>query len=721
MDTNFLKTVFILIAAALLSADSPAQDNNVMGSACADVSAQQTIPTTGTIKALIIYVKLRGDEFENGMTYDWPHLINGHADERPEWTEYMLTKTLNDPDFEPSISGYYKSMSFSNFRIIGDVYPQGQEYPKLYLTQFSYDHYYSLYCHDTSHHFDISTVVWEAITNLDNEIDYSKYDNDQDGYVDELIVWFRLGYFGSTDCSPYNGVSRLTGVNHIYFIDENGNSISEITTNDGVKIRYSSGLLADGPGRNAVDVMVHEIGHTMGFSGHCQHVGKWNMMGALAGVGIMNTYERGDFFNWLPEGSVTVINTPGTYNINLTDFETTGKAYKLIAQGRYYVLENRSGISFYSRAGSWVMPGNGLLITRNQCTTIESADHKWIWDSNPGANCSPCDNTTLRTYNPEFIRLYPSNDGNFDIELHGVCTTNGCMSYINSSGNAGDLYNVNYNQVFSTWSNPNCMYGPNSNPIVVELIRKNSDSSVDLKIKYDVSDAHIGTSPSKPMWVRATPYYFDPIFEHKFHPQLEWYFNSEPDMNEGNAKYVIYRGGPVTGFDEEPSSYGYLAEVPYDQNTYTDETVTLYDGGSSLGCEYQPVSYWYKIVAVDNESLESVMSEHGKIGGWYDPCEERDNFVFKQTQKPDAFKLFYNYPNPFNPTTMIKYAIPQNAFVKITVYDILGREITKLTNEYKTEGYYEVRFDGTNLASGLYFYRIEAGPYVQTRKMLLLK
>jgi flagellar hook assembly protein FlgD len=88
---------------------------------------------------------------------------------------------------------------------------------------------------------------------------------------------------------------------------------------------------------------------------------------------------------------------------------------------------------------------------------------------------------------------------------------------------------------------------------------------------------------------------------------------------------------------------------------------------------------------------------------------------------PKEFKLSQNYPNPFNPTTTIEYALPQNAKVVIKVYDILGRLVKELVNEYKEAGYYKVKFDGTNLASGVYLYRIESGTYVQTKKMVLVK
>lgn len=80
-----------------------------------------------------------------------------------------------------------------------------------------------------------------------------------------------------------------------------------------------------------------------------------------------------------------------------------------------------------------------------------------------------------------------------------------------------------------------------------------------------------------------------------------------------------------------------------------------------------------------------------------------------------------NYPNPFNPTTIIKYQIPQNSFVTLKVYDELGRLVNTLVNQYENKGTYNVNFNASYLASGIYFYRLRAGNFVSTKKMLLLK
>lgn len=88
---------------------------------------------------------------------------------------------------------------------------------------------------------------------------------------------------------------------------------------------------------------------------------------------------------------------------------------------------------------------------------------------------------------------------------------------------------------------------------------------------------------------------------------------------------------------------------------------------------------------------------------------------------PTTFNLYQNYPNPFNPSTVIKYQVPQNTFVNINVYDVLGNQIRTLVREEKAAGSYELRFDASNLPSGVYFYSIQAGAFTQTKKLILMK
>jgi hypothetical protein len=87
---------------------------------------------------------------------------------------------------------------------------------------------------------------------------------------------------------------------------------------------------------------------------------------------------------------------------------------------------------------------------------------------------------------------------------------------------------------------------------------------------------------------------------------------------------------------------------------------------------------------------------------------------------PAALWLDQNYPNPFNASTTIVYAVPQRSHVTLTVYDILGRQVAAPVNGYVEAGRHQVKFDGTGLASGVYYYRLAAGSSAATTKALLL-
>jgi hypothetical protein len=88
---------------------------------------------------------------------------------------------------------------------------------------------------------------------------------------------------------------------------------------------------------------------------------------------------------------------------------------------------------------------------------------------------------------------------------------------------------------------------------------------------------------------------------------------------------------------------------------------------------------------------------------------------------PQKFALEQNYPNPFNPITQINYQLPVNARVLLKIYDTLGREVRTLVNERQNAGNHSVTLNGSNLPSGVYFYRLHTGGSVQTKKMVILK
>ncbi len=109
-------------------------------------------------------------------------------------------------------------------------------------------------------------------------------------------------------------------------------------------------------------------------------------------------------------------------------------------------------------------------------------------------------------------------------------------------------------------------------------------------------------------------------------------------------------------------------------------------------------------------------------GVWKRPLSDMITAVENNENNiPSYFELEQNYPNPFNPTTKIKYQLAANGIVSLKVYDILGREVATLVNETKSAGNYEANFNAANLSSGIYLYRIQAGNFTESKKMILLK
>jgi hypothetical protein len=88
---------------------------------------------------------------------------------------------------------------------------------------------------------------------------------------------------------------------------------------------------------------------------------------------------------------------------------------------------------------------------------------------------------------------------------------------------------------------------------------------------------------------------------------------------------------------------------------------------------------------------------------------------------PVSFELYQNYPNPFNPSTTIKFAVPKESIVNLSVYNVLGELVQSLANDLMKPGNYQYEFDASNLASGVYLYRLTAGSYIETKKMVIIK
>jgi photosystem II stability/assembly factor-like uncharacterized protein len=190
---------------------------------------------------------------------------------------------------------------------------------------------------------------------------------------------------------------------------------------------------------------------------------------------------------------------------------------------------------------------------------------------------------------------------------------------------------------------------------------------------------------------------------------------------------------------ESPEYYGVMtADFSFNSVSFTDSLSGVVVGGSgTIMCTTDGGHNWHRGFEGTRRVLTDVHFVNEKVG-WIVGAA---GTILKTTSGgisfidegggigvPDGFALAQNYPNPFNPSTTIAYSIPgsgeyagRGTEAKLVVYDLLGREITVLVNERKAPRSYSVDFDGSNLASGVYIYRLSAGRYVECRKMVLMK
>jgi hypothetical protein len=153
------------------------------------------------------------------------------------------------------------------------------------------------------------------------------------------------------------------------------------------------------------------------------------------------------------------------------------------------------------------------------------------------------------------------------------------------------------------------------------------------------------------------------------------------------------------------------------------------DGGKSWGSDTRlsnsPARSEYPSISVSGQVVHVVWRDE-RDGNWevYYKRNPTGNFVGItniNSELPMDFSLSQNYPNPFNPITKIKFALPKSSFAKLVVYDIIGSEVATLVNESLKPGNYEVSFDGSNVVSGIYLYKLQMGEFIETKKMILLK
>ncbi|MFA7420100.1 MAG: T9SS type A sorting domain-containing protein [Melioribacteraceae bacterium] len=178
--------------------------------------------------------------------------------------------------------------------------------------------------------------------------------------------------------------------------------------------------------------------------------------------------------------------------------------------------------------------------------------------------------------------------------------------------------------------------------------------------------------------------------------------------NQVASKYTL------TGFAINSKGYVF-ASAGYDGMIYSDDEGANWKSLKE-GLPFNLLAYSIAIDKEDNIYLGTIGRSAFRMKDFLPTdIEAWKNII------PTTFSLSQNYPNPFNPKTTIKYQIPENGQVTLKVYDILGREVAMLVNEHKNTGEYQVKFNASNFASGVYFYHLQAGTYSQSKKMILMR
>ena len=218
--------------------------------------------------------------------------------------------------------------------------------------------------------------------------------------------------------------------------------------------------------------------------------------------------------------------------------------------------------------------------------------------------------------------------------------------------------------------------------------------------RYNPESEYMDPKPAPPVIERGV--WFDGT---NYHPLIKFSNRGELDFSE----YKFYKWKP--GYNEFQ-----VFHTTNQGNSFVDMSEIVYED-----CSLPPSYYGsliYKITSVDKSSKESDFSDEIK----YTILQsENDNIIIKESKQPTEYSISQNYPNPFNSVTNIQFDLPKEGLVTLKVYDVLGREVKSIVNEFKQAGSYIVSFDGSELSSGIYFYRLEAGDFVQVKRMILLK
>lgn len=655
------------------------------------------LPSTGVLRILIVFASFPDDTTSHAY---WP------ARQAP-----LFMNSFVDPDTATrsteafNLTNYFRQMSLGALHVIGDaVWVESQHSQEEYRASGSYG-------------AANMAILPESV---DPIVDFSRYDNwtrtanythvnAPDSIVDMVIMVWRTtmwGYLGEASLGykpaiPADGKRIAMGYPAYY----------PMPVGSGVTCEYPYG---DSPVR-VMRTMVHEVSHWLLGIFHpyngSKPDGKFQYWGMLCNgermSGCANTYDR-ESLGWI---TPRVVAAPST--VTLGDFITTGDAAKFHPPAgepdEYIYLENHQGISVFDDVtiepgdrGVWLLHQQGPYIEMDNFRILPS-DGLWQWRAD-GAS-TPCFGTSV----PVFTRATPDifhGPSHRDQIATPSSLVNWMVAYRNGSGDvtcgphfAGEGFRGAFDtagtRVFSPCSNPAALTWAGAPAGLAFEVTGQTGTRTTVAISTDplaLSPAkrHLGVPPGMAR---------GPVLSLAWGTQLATGPPLETDVVWSELQRRVGPGGMWTPFYAGPAF------------TCGDSSM-LYDTTGSI-----PVRFRVR-----------VRDSQGRSSAW---SEEHVSMATSMTRVTDAAvpeknALLRNYPNPFNPSTSIEFAVPTAGWSTVEVTDVLGRIVRELHNAHTDAGRHLLQWDGRDdrgviVAGGVYFCRLSAGPIVLTRAMLFVK